>query len=160
MIEAEGLWPLVEARAEATPDALFAVDEQDRTLSFADYRDATLRCAAGLAHHGINAGGDADFKDVYMQLKNVPYIGNIKVGHFKEPFSMEELTSSKYITFLERALPNAFAPSRNTGIQLHDTLLDGRMTYAVGIFKDVNSYGDGHPTSGVSGLQPDLSDRL
>ncbi len=97
------------------------------------------------------AGGDADFRDVYMQLKNVPYVGNVKVGHFKEPFSMEELTSSKYITFMERALPNAFAPGRNTGIQLHDTLLDERMTWAVGIFKDVNDFGNGQD-DGQSGL--------
>jgi phosphate-selective porin OprO/OprP len=97
------------------------------------------------------AGGDADFKDVYMQLKNVPYVGNIKVGHFKEPFSMDELTSSKHITFMERALPNAFAPGRNTGIQLNDSLLDERMTWAIGIFKDVNNFGDGQD-DGQSGL--------
>jgi cyclohexanecarboxylate-CoA ligase len=47
-------WPLLEARAAATPDALFALDEQGRTLSFAQYRDAALRCAAGLAALGIS----------------------------------------------------------------------------------------------------------
>ncbi len=47
------LWPLLEARAAATPSALFALDEHGRTLSFAEYRDATLRCAAGLAALGI-----------------------------------------------------------------------------------------------------------
>ncbi len=97
------------------------------------------------------AGGDADFKDVYMQIQNVPYVGNIKVGHFKEPFSMEELTSSKYTTFMERALPNAFAPSRNTGLQLHNTLFNERMTWAIGIFKDTNDFGDGQD-DGQSGV--------
>jgi acyl-CoA synthetase (AMP-forming)/AMP-acid ligase II len=47
------LWPLVEARAAATPDSLFALDERGRALSFAQYRDAALRCAAGLAGLGI-----------------------------------------------------------------------------------------------------------
>ncbi len=47
------LWPLLEARAAATPDALFALDERERTLSFAQYRDAALRCAAGLTSLGI-----------------------------------------------------------------------------------------------------------
>jgi acyl-CoA synthetase (AMP-forming)/AMP-acid ligase II len=51
-----GLWPLVEARAAATPDALFAVDERDRALSFAAYRDAALRAAAGLRALGVGAG--------------------------------------------------------------------------------------------------------
>ncbi len=47
------LWPLLEARAAATPDALFALDERGRTLTFAQFRDAALRCAGGLAALGI-----------------------------------------------------------------------------------------------------------
>ena len=39
-------------------------------------------------------GGDADFKDVYIGLDDIPFLGEIKVGHFKEPFSLNELTSS------------------------------------------------------------------
>jgi len=53
MIEARSLWELVERRAEATPDALFAVDDEGRRQSFATYRDAALRCAAGLAARGL-----------------------------------------------------------------------------------------------------------
>jgi acyl-CoA synthetase (AMP-forming)/AMP-acid ligase II len=47
------LWPLLDARAATTPDALFALDEHGRSLTFAGYRDAALRCAAGLAALGI-----------------------------------------------------------------------------------------------------------
>jgi len=43
------------------------------------------------------AGGDADLKDAYIGLKDFP-IGSIRAGHFKEPFGLEELTSSKYIS--------------------------------------------------------------
>jgi cyclohexanecarboxylate-CoA ligase len=50
------LWQLVEERAQATPDALFAVDEQDRQLDFAGYRDAALRVAAALHARGVAPG--------------------------------------------------------------------------------------------------------
>lgn len=91
------------------------------------------------------AGGDADFKDVYLGLRGLPYIGHIKVGHMKEPYSLEQLTSSNHITFMERALPvETFAPSngRNTGIKLHNSLLDNRMTWGIGAFYDVGDSGD------------------
>jgi acyl-CoA synthetase (AMP-forming)/AMP-acid ligase II len=56
VIDAPTLWSLVERRAQATPHALFAVDDADRALSFAEYRDAALRCAAGLFERSVEDG--------------------------------------------------------------------------------------------------------
>ena len=42
-----------DARAQRSPDALFAIDEHDRRLSFGEYRAACLRCASGLAAMGL-----------------------------------------------------------------------------------------------------------
>ena len=53
--EVENLWELIERRAEASPDALFALDEAAQQLTFAGYRDASLRAAAGLHALGIAA---------------------------------------------------------------------------------------------------------
>ncbi len=51
------LWGLIEARAEATPDALLAHEDTGKELTFAGYRDACLRAAAGLfTEHGVTAG--------------------------------------------------------------------------------------------------------
>ena len=72
------------------------------------------------AQYDFASSGRPDFKDVYLELKKIPVLGNFKVGHFKEPYSLENLTSSKYITFMERSLNNAFSPSRNTGFMLHN----------------------------------------
>jgi phosphate-selective porin OprO/OprP len=87
------------------------------------------------------AGGQAALKDAYLCLTDFP-LGELWMGHFKEPFSLDELTSSKYITFLERALPNIFAPSRNTGFMLHNVTSDERMTTAIGVFRDTDDFGE------------------
>lgn len=84
------------------------------------------------------AGGDAAFKDVWIGLNSDA--GLLQFGHFKEPFSLEELTSSKYLAFLERSMPvEAFAPSRNSGVGFSggtDTV-----TYGVGAFYDADDFG-------------------
>ena len=86
------------------------------------------------------AGGDPEFKDVYLGLIHLPGVGGLRVGHYKEPFSLEEQTSSKYLTFLERALPiEAFSPARNTGFMLHGG--DDRFTWAVGAFRPADDFG-------------------
>ena len=67
--------------------------------------------------------GDADFKDMYIEFMNTP-VGNVRAGHFKEPFSLEELTSSKNITFMERSLPAVFDSARDFGLNFSNTLFD------------------------------------
>lgn len=61
------------------------------------------------------AGGEADIKDAYIS-----YLGQTgwlwKFGHVKEPFSLSELTSSKYSTFLERPMLTEFSPGRSLGV--------------------------------------------
>ena len=53
-------------------------------------------------------------------------------GNFKEPFSLEQMTSNNDITFMERSLADAFAPERNTGFAVgaHGK----RWTLAAGVF--------------------------
>ena len=55
-LSAGSLWALIEARAAATPEAMFVVDERDRSISFSGYRESCERVAAGLAQRGIGEG--------------------------------------------------------------------------------------------------------
>ncbi|MEK6766777.1 MAG: porin [Planctomycetota bacterium] len=104
-----------------------------------------------MAEYDFASSGRPDFKDVYMELKKIPVLGNFRVGHFKEPFSLEELTSSRYITFMERSLNNAFVPSRNTGFMLHNHMLKERMTWAGGVFRNAGDHGDSEGTKKTEG---------
>ncbi len=56
MLEATNLWELITKRADATPDAPMVVDETRETLTFAGYRDASERAAAGLYERGVKEG--------------------------------------------------------------------------------------------------------
>ena len=56
MLTARTLWELVERRAEATPDLVMTVDEDGRAMTFAAYRDAAERAAAGLLAAGAGPG--------------------------------------------------------------------------------------------------------
>ena len=88
-----------------------------------------------------DSGADG-IKDAFIRYTGLKqYIDhplNITVGNFYEPFSLEQLTSSKYITFMERALPNAFVPGRSLGVAANSygNVLDGGWTAAVGWFAD------------------------
>ena len=60
-------------------------------------------------------GGDADIKDAFISF-NKFWPAKIKAGNYKEPFSLENLTSSNNITFMERSLIDEFSPGRSIGI--------------------------------------------
>ena len=86
-----------------------------------ELRRARIETKGGVAPElgfelGIEVGGGAaEVKDAYLAYTGWDDI-RLRVGQQKEPFSLEEQTSSKYMTFMERALPNAFAPDRHIGI--------------------------------------------
>ncbi len=87
------------------------------------------------------AGGDVAFKDAYLEFTQLPGVGNLKIGHYFEPFGMEQNTSSKYITFMARGLNDAFTPGRNVGMMLHNDVLNKRMTWAGGVFRQTDGAG-------------------
>ncbi len=89
------------------------------------------------------AGGDADFRDVFLRFKKVPYAGNLTIGQFKEPFSLEQITSSNNITFMERSLADTLVPARNVGIMAHRTFLSDRVSGAIGVFRPTDDFGNG-----------------
>ena len=92
------------------------------------------------------APSTTEFKDVYIGIRDLP-VGYLKIGHFKEPFGLEELTSSRFITFMERSLANAFVPDRNSGFTLSSTAFNKRATWAAGIFRESAKYDHGKQQS-------------
>ena len=106
------------------------------------------------------AGEEVSFKDVYMEITKVPFVGNIKIGHFKEPFRLEALTSSKYITFMERGLPIAFSPERNVGLMLHNSFMDNKLSIQAGIFQHGLNQGPQNDGDGDFGDNRKITSRI
>jgi phosphate-selective porin OprO/OprP len=76
-------------------------------------------------------------------MKDLPVVGEVRVGHQKEPLSLEQLNNAMYTVFMERGISYAFVPGRNTGVKMHNSGFQNRVGWALGAFKDVDDTADG-----------------
>jgi phosphate-selective porin OprO/OprP len=65
------------------------------------------------------SGSAVELKDAYLKYSFDSENLNIKAGNFRESFGLETNTTSRYITFIERALSSKLDPSRHLGIQVN-----------------------------------------
>jgi phosphate-selective porin OprO/OprP len=75
--------------------------------------------------------GRPNFTDVWVSTSDIPVLGNVKVGQWKQPFSMEPATSFREIMFMERSLAFALVPFRQIGIGAFNAVMDDSATWAV-----------------------------
>jgi phosphate-selective porin OprO and OprP len=102
--------------------------------------------------------GSVGLTDVYLQFREVPVLGNVRVGHFKEPIGLSHLTSANYDMFMERepafdAFINPFDYA--SGVMFFDSYLDDRLTFAWSLAQSdkqrINPFGFGSfPTGDYS----------
>jgi phosphate-selective porin OprO/OprP len=94
--------------------------------------------------------GRPTFTDVWMEVTKLPILGNIRAGQWKQPFSLEVVSSFRYTTFPERSvLFQSFAPFRHIGIGFYDWSKDEMTTWAFSAYRagqdqfgDALSYGN------------------
>jgi phosphate-selective porin OprO/OprP len=92
---------------------------------------------------GSGNNGRPSFVDNYVGVKDLPYLDNLRVGHFFEPFSLERSSSNRNTSFIERSLADAFAPARNLGIMTFHETEDHSLFYALGTFRaGSDNFGD------------------
>lgn len=86
----------------------------------------------------INLDGSG-FEDLYVQYKGFGPAAKVTVGNQRQPFGLQDQTSSNDISILERsALAELFAPGRSEGVVLSGDL-GSNVYYGVGaFFEDVD----------------------
>jgi phosphate-selective porin OprO/OprP len=89
-----------------------------------------------LTDHDILLGytPNSQWKDVYV---NLTYVKNaqIKIGKFKIPFGLDQLTGVTHNDFIYRSLGASYlAPARDIGAMVHGSFLKHGFTYATGVF--------------------------
>ena len=78
--------------------------------------------------------------DVYLWLRQVPFIERFKIGNFSPSVTLESVTGSRDTVFMESGLPVlAFAPGRSAGIEIGGPVLGERVTWALGAFRTIET---------------------
>jgi phosphate-selective porin OprO and OprP len=82
--------------------------------------------------------------DLWLQVREIPILGTVRVGNQKDPYGYEHLTSSRWLNFMERSFAqdafegpfnNGFVP----GIQVLNNNEEGNLAWQIGEFKNTSN---------------------
>ena len=127
----------------------------------ADFRRARIAAKAALANN-MNAfmqmdygfPGRPTFTDVWVEWTDLPILGTVRAGQWKQPFSLEVVSSFRYTTFMERSsLFQAFTPFRHMGVGFYNHSEDLMSTWAASYLRTgQDQFGNSLSTVGGNGL--------
>ncbi len=84
------------------------------------------------------------FTDVWWQLKELPVVGNIRIGNQKEAIGFEHMVSSRFLPFMERSYNqdtfyggafNGFTP----GVSVFNSYGEDTGSWNIGVYKPTNN---------------------
>ena len=84
---------------------------------------------------GNGVGGNTNWIDTAFINYGFNKKAQIRTGRFKQPFSLEEMTSSNNIDFMERSYGNQMVPGKRLGAMVHGEPMTG-LTYGVSVYQD------------------------
>ncbi len=97
--------------------------------------------------------GRPTFTDLWADFKDVGPLGTVRVGQWKQPFSLEVVSSFRYTTFMERSsMFQAFTPFRHIGVGFYNNSDDLNWTWAASYFRTgQDQFGGSLSTDGGNG---------
>lgn len=94
-----------------------------------------LRYAFQYEFSRTSGESSSKIKDAYVEIRptGTPYL--LRVGQFKAPFGLQQLTSSGRLQFVDRAITDSkFNPSRDMGVMFSGTAAERKVGYDAGVF--------------------------
>jgi phosphate-selective porin OprO/OprP len=147
-------WMTARLRGRVDTDAIWTSQSPANETTFGDLgsavglRRARLGLEGSLGDNGRYiaeidlASGQVIPQDAFVGLGNVQAGGEKRIGHFREPFSLEGGTSANSFAFMERSPVNMLDPARNWGLGYFGANDDGSRTFAMGVFQAGTGPGD------------------
>ena len=135
----------IDLHARAQSDYLVR-DESDSDVASLTFEDRLSVAHKRVSVEGVlfdrvsfevegEVGDEQPWRDVYADVK-VNRKLRIRAGHFKVPFSLEQLTRGTDLDFIARpAAVSDLSPSRDIGVMLHGRLADKAVKYEGGVFE-------------------------
>ncbi|MCY2994007.1 MAG: porin [Planctomycetota bacterium] len=134
-------------RGRVDSDAIWAGQSPANTATFGDLPDVVGLRRARIGVEGklgtdsryiaeIDlASGQVVLRDLFAGWGDLQGSGEFRVGHLREPFSLEGGTSANTFAFLERSPINDLDPARNWGLGYFRCTPAEDSTFAIGVFQ-------------------------
>ncbi|MGQ0636928.1 MAG: OprO/OprP family phosphate-selective porin [Planctomycetaceae bacterium] len=128
-----------------------SIDEFGVLKDGADFRRTRLSANGAIAptvnyfvQMDFSFPGRPTFTDVWVEFTQLPLLGNLRAGQWKQPFSLEVVSSFRYTMMPERSLLfQAFTPFRHPAVGFYNWSEDERMTWAASVYRSgQDQYGD------------------
>ncbi|WP_437187890.1 OprO/OprP family phosphate-selective porin [Planctomicrobium sp. SH668] len=155
-------YPTIALTGFAQIDAIWFDQSEQSILNNDDIQDYAGFRRARLAGRGMiaeNTGymlemdfaflGRPSFMDVFVEQQQVPVLGNIRIGQFRQPLMMDAMNSVRDLVFLERPSIFAFIPFRQIGVMAFNTAMEESMTWAASVYRfPTDMYGNAYSDNG------------
>lgn len=165
-------YPTVSVTGVFQADAVAFSQDDANQASYGDiqngagFRRARLGAKGAVANNmnyffqmDFGAFGRPTFTDVWVDWTDLPFFGTIRAGQWKQPFSLEVVSSFRYTTFMERSsMFQAFDPFRHIGLGFYNHSDDLMTTWAASIFRTgQDQFGNSISTDGGNGFSGRLT---
>ena len=135
-------------RGRIDTDALWSIQDTANISTFGNLGSVVgLRRArvGGQGYFGLDsryiaeidmASGTVVPRDIFIGSRKYNGQPELRLGHYREPFSLEGGTSANFYAFMERSPINDLDPARSWGLSLFNDQLNDTTTFATGLFHD------------------------